>query len=50
MSVTKDAMYGGVATWDREKNTFNIHKSGQIFYILLLFENNSLQGFPQKAT
>lgn len=28
MSVVKDAMYGGVATWDREKNTFNIHKSG----------------------
>jgi len=26
--TTKDAMYGGLATWDREKNTFNIHKSG----------------------
>jgi len=26
--TTKDAMYGGVATWDREKNKFNIHKSG----------------------
>ena len=31
MFVSKDAMYGGVATWDREKNTFNIHKSGPIF-------------------
>ena len=30
--VTQDAMYGGVATWDREKNKFNIHKSGQIFH------------------
>ena len=32
ISVTQDAMYGGVATWDREKNKFNIHKSGQIFH------------------
>ena len=31
MFLKQDAMYGGVATWDREKNLFHIHKSGQIF-------------------
>ena len=24
----KDAMFGGIATWDRENNSFQIHKSG----------------------
>ena len=27
--TTKDGMYGGVATWDRQDNTFQIHKSGR---------------------
>ena len=28
VKTTKDAMYGAVATWDRQENTFQIHKSG----------------------
>jgi len=27
-TTTKDAMFGGIATWDRENNSFQIHKSG----------------------
>ena len=28
MKTTRDGMYGGVATWDRDQNKFEIHKSG----------------------
>jgi len=27
-TTTKDAMFGGIATWNRENNSFQIHKSG----------------------
>jgi len=28
LNSTKDGMFGGVATWDRENKRFIIHKSG----------------------
>ena len=28
---SKDGMFGGIATWDRENKSFIIHKSGEIF-------------------
>ena len=31
-------MFGGIATWNRENNSFQIHKSGNYLFIIIYFQ------------